>query len=151
MLLEALRESWAAGEQQDEHDHRHDGDIERQLLDVPEPEPQGRAEVVAALTDDAVGAEEVGERLPAYELDTRDEQAETRDHAVERREGRRRRRSRPISARQSGATRSAATKPSACERVAYAAASASARTPIRAHEGRSSTRTSVHAKTSASG
>ena len=61
----------------EQHDERHDRDhrdVERQLLDVPEPEAEHVAEVVAALADDAVGAEQVGERPPASDLPDDDEQ-----------------------------------------------------------------------------
>ena len=74
-----------APEQHDERDDGDHGDVQRQLLDVPEPEAEHLAEVVASLADDAVRAEQVGERAAARKLGDDDEQGE-RDEPAQKRE-----------------------------------------------------------------
>ena len=86
VLAQPRRELRADRDEDDQHDHRDDGDVQRQLLDVPEPEAQDVADVVASLADDAVGAEEVGERPAPRELGADHERGERDDGAEQGRE-----------------------------------------------------------------
>ena len=69
----------APDEQDDEDDDRHHPDVEGQLLDVPEPEAEHGADVVAALAHHLVRAEQVGERAAARELGDDHHQDDPRD------------------------------------------------------------------------
>ena len=86
VLLHRRGEPWRANQEHDERDDGHDEHVERQPLDVPEPEPEHLADVVAALADDAVGAEQVGQRPVAQQLGAEHENGEPDDPGEQRSE-----------------------------------------------------------------
>ncbi len=69
VLLHARAERPRPDGEDDERHDRDDRDVQRQLLHVPQPEPQDAPHVVAALAHHAVGAEQVGERAAAHRLE----------------------------------------------------------------------------------
>ncbi len=87
VLVEPGGELPRTSEQDDERHDRHDPDVERELLDMPEPEAERLVDVVPAFADDAVRAEEVGDRAPAGKLDADHEQPEPDDASEQREEG----------------------------------------------------------------
>ena len=65
MLLQPNRELPRPPEQHERRGDRHDAEIERQLLRVPQPVAEHGADVVRTVADDAVGAEQSAEGLSA--------------------------------------------------------------------------------------
>ncbi len=76
MLLQRVRQVASPREQHDERDDGNDADVERQHLDVPQPEPKHLPDVVAPFPDHAVRTEQARERPAAQPLAAEDDHDE---------------------------------------------------------------------------